>query len=107
MSLESNGGFKGQRSQARLTNQDGASQEASAANGDELQDLNKEEIERLRGSPSTLSKSSSSCSLVQNGKCLISDLNNALDKWIVDSGATDHMTHSSTKFNTYTLRTKR
>lgn len=51
MSLESNGGFKGQRSQARLTNQDGASQEASAANGDELQDLNKEEIERLRGSP--------------------------------------------------------
>lgn len=54
----------------------------------------------------TLSKSSSCCSLVQNGKCLIRASTNDLDpvhsnSWIVDSRATDHMTHSSIKFDTY------
>ena len=52
-------------------------------------------------------KSSGTCSLALSGKPIIpcglkaSD-NHTIDSWIIDSWATDHMTHSSSKFCTYT-----
>lgn len=47
------------------------------------------------------------CSLTLSGKALISlgliALSNELrNVWVLDSGATDHMTHISNKFETYT-----
>ena len=56
----------------------------------------------------TLEKpSSNTCYLALSGKHSFSCGLNALDKlfvnsWILDSGATDHMTHASYQFKTYT-----
>ena len=70
-------------------------------------EFNKEEIEKLRGLLGSLEKPSDTCSLALSGKFPISQglnvSNNSIGNlWIMDSGATDHMTHSSLKFITYT-----
>ena len=53
--------------------------------------FNSEEIEKIRGLLGSLNKPSGACSLTLSG-----------NSWIIDSGATDHMTHTSSHFNTYT-----
>ena len=70
-------------------------------------EFNKSEIEKLRALLGTLEKPSGTCSLAHSGKFPISIGFNASERtfvnsWIIDSGATDHMTHSSHKFSTYT-----
>lgn len=71
----------------------------------------KEEIEKLKGMIMVLEKSggvkSGGCSLALSGKYPISLGINVSDKdirnsWVIDSGATDHMAHSSLLFTTYT-----
>ena len=61
---------------------------------------------RLKGLLDTLSKSSSSCLFAQNGKCLISSSFNASrtslpNCWVLDSNATNCMTHESISFISY------
>lgn len=64
------------------------------------------ETEKLRGLLGTLEKPSSASSLALSGNPYsfvgFNVLNKPfLDSWIIDFGATDHMTHSSCKFSTY------
>ncbi|XP_022761888.1 uncharacterized protein LOC111307857 isoform X2 [Durio zibethinus] len=77
-------------------------------------ELDKKEIEKLRSLLGTLEKATGVCSLAHSskdsgaGKVSNSHGLNVSDKcikssWVIDSGATDHMTHSSQKFSTYTL----
>ena len=75
--------------------------------GLESKDFNKEEIEKLQNFLAALEKPSSTCSLAHSGKCPISHGLNVSERsfrnlWIIDSGATDHMTHASQTFSTYT-----
>ena len=71
-------------------------------------EFNTETIEKLSRLLGTLEKSNTStCSLVQSGKVSNSIGLNVSDKcdmdsWIIDSGATDHMSHSPHIFTTYT-----
>lgn len=63
-------------------------------------------MERLRNFLNTLEKPSGSCSLAQNGNILNSYVFSASNKcnsttWVIDSGATDHMAHSTSCFTTY------
>ena len=56
----------------------------------------------------SLEKSSASCSLAQSSRYIIShSLSVSQDccsrPWIINSGAIDHMTHSSTRFTTHNL----
>lgn len=79
----------------------------------ETTSLNQEEMEKLRSFFSTLEKPSGSlfpptgiCSLAYSGKHCSSFGFNVSGlplkySWIMDSGATDHMTHSSNLFSTY------
>jgi len=73
---------------------------------DEDREFNVETIKKLKSLLGTLEKSPiSTCSLVQSGENFVSF--NVSDKsicgsWIIDSGATDHMTNSSNLFCTYT-----
>ena len=53
--------------------------------------FNSEEIEKIRGLLGSLNKPSGACSLTLSG-----------NSWIVDLGATDHMTHTLSHFSTYT-----
>ena len=69
-------------------------------------ELKKEEIDKLRSFLNSLDKSSSMCSLAQSGKYPTSYALSASNSpfsssWIIDSGATDHMTHSPIRFTTY------
>jgi len=68
--------------------------------------FNKEEIEHLRTLLNIMEKPFGSCSLAQNGKILISHAFSASNKdhssiWVIDSGTTDHMTHSAVSFRSY------
>lgn len=73
----------------------------------EISRLNREEIEKLRSFLTTIDKPVGSCSMAQSGKystnCPLngsSTVSNGI--WVVDSGATDHMTNSSHNLSTYT-----
>ncbi|XP_071905634.1 uncharacterized protein [Coffea arabica] len=83
--LSRKGGFKGGK--AHLTAGEDQTQEKSNQTG--MGEFKKEEIEKLRNLLNSLEKSSSTCSLAQSGS------------WVIDSGATDHMTHSPIRFRTY------
>jgi len=55
-----------------------------------------------------MEKPSGPCSLAKNGKILISHAFSASNKdhssiWVINSGATDHMTHSAGSFKSYQL----
>jgi hypothetical protein len=100
-----NGGQKWNHSRghAHLTNSGEAAHESSTL---EVREFNKEEIERLRTLLNTMEKPSGSCSLAQNGKIPISHVFSASNKnhssiWVIDSGATDHMTYSAGAFTSY------
>lgn len=95
------GGQQKNQGQANLT-KNKSSQEKPR----EHSELNKEEIDRLRGLLGSLEKPSGVCSLALLGNFFNSYVLNVSDKpiWnsrIIDSGATDHMTHSSLNFSTY------
>ncbi|GAV76996.1 UBN2_3 domain-containing protein, partial [Cephalotus follicularis] len=69
--------------------------------------FNCEEIERIRNLLGSLEKPSGACSLALSGKSPFSFGLHALkrfssDSWIIDSGATNHMTYTSQYFSTYT-----
>jgi hypothetical protein len=91
------------RGHAHLTNSEEAAHESSTL---EVRGFNKEEIERLKTLLNTMEKPSGSCSLAQNGKIPISHVFSASNKnhssiWVIDSGATDHMTYSAGAFTSY------
>ncbi|KAK3027983.1 hypothetical protein RJ639_039336 [Escallonia herrerae] len=76
------------------------------SSGGEENGLNKEDIGRLRSLLDSLEKSKGTCSLTQSGKlhssyALSASSSEFSNSWVIDSGATDHMTHSSHKFLTY------
>ena len=91
-----------QRPQAHLAEQP-KPEENSATGG-----FNSEEIEKLKNLLGSLEKSSGACSLTLSGKPSFLFCMNASGKiifansWIIDSGATDHMTPTSHLFHTYT-----
>ncbi|KAI4297481.1 hypothetical protein L6164_037370 [Bauhinia variegata] len=91
--------IKQQRTQANLAR---GEQPASPGNT-AIPSLNEAEVEKLRAFLETLT--TSSCSLAQLGKCLNSDTFKASESvpgsWIIDSGATDHMTNSTHFFQKY------
>ena len=71
--------------------------------------FNKEEIEKLKNFLGSLEKSSlaGTCSLVFSGISSSSCATNVSEKispkrWVIDSGATNHMTSSSKHFSSYT-----
>ena len=68
--------------------------------------FNSEEVEKLRELLGTLEKPSGACSLAFSGKSSSFGLNvsdkSLICSWIIDFRATDHMTHSSQHFITYT-----
>ena len=73
----------------------------------EKEEFSKEEIGRLKELLESLGKSKTggTCSLALSGKSVNSNIasdRNIIDSWIIDSGATDHMTNSSLQFKTYT-----
>ena len=98
--------IKQRRNEANFIAQ-GKEVESATANKEEVQILSTEEIEKLRHFLETITASSTSLAHSGNhsGKCLISDAlkahNTVSTSWILDSGATDHMTHSSHWFNIY------
>ena len=82
--------------------------QAHIANGqrEESGQLNQEEIERVRSFLSKLEKPTGTCSLIYSGKFPLSFGLNVSDTpfthyWILDSGATDHMTPIPKYFSTY------
>ncbi|GAV70798.1 UBN2_3 domain-containing protein, partial [Cephalotus follicularis] len=75
--------------------------------GQEKEGFNSEEIERIRNLLGSLEKPSGACSLALSGKSpfffgLHASKSFSSDSWIIDSGATDHMTYTSQYFSTYT-----
>ena len=90
-----------QRSQAHMAEQSKA-EENPAIGG-----FNGEEIEKLRSLLGSLEKPSGACSLALSGEfsfpfCLTASNKISNNFWIIDSGATDHMTPTSQLFHTYT-----
>lgn len=75
-------------------------QETNASKGSEFNGLNTKVIEKLRSLFSSLDKTNALCSLAQSGmfskyQCFSISENVFSSSWIIDSGAIDHMTHSS------------
>ena len=69
--------------------------------------FNNEEMEKLRSLLGSLDKPTGACSLALSGTPSLSfciNVSNKVyeDSWIIDSGATDHMTPKSQLFHTYT-----
>ena len=69
--------------------------------------FNNEEMEKLRSLLGSLDKPTGACSLALSGTPSFSFCVNASNKvydnsWVIDSGATDHMTPKSKLFHTYT-----
>ena len=101
------GGFKNLhlKNQKNLTTKEPNETPAKAATiVSELGEFSEDEISKLRSFLKTIQYGS--CSLAQTGMCLNSKNFNAsktvgLSSWIVDSGATNHMTQDSTIFETY------
>lgn len=80
--------------------------EATKPDKEDVTEFNKGDIERLKSLRNSLEKSSGSCSLAKAGMCLMTNsfkVSNTkqLGRWVVDSGATDHMTHNDTLFDSY------
>lgn len=99
------GGYKGNqpKGQVHLTNVEEPGRETRST---EIGRFNSEDIERLRNFLNTLEKPSGSCSFAQNGNTLNSYVLGATNKyisstWVINSGATDHMTHFANWFTTY------
>jgi len=71
-----------------------------------MEQLNHEEIERVRSFLSKMDKSTGMCTLIHSSKIPyslginVSDINFS-HSWILDSGATDHMTPLPLYFSTY------
>uniref|UniRef100_A0A6N2KDB8 Retrovirus-related Pol polyprotein from transposon TNT 1-94-like beta-barrel domain-containing protein n=1 Tax=Salix viminalis TaxID=40686 RepID=A0A6N2KDB8_SALVM len=68
--------------------------------------FNRIKIESLRSLLKTMEKPYGSCSLAQNGKIPISHVfsassQNHSSSWVIDSGAPDHMTYSTSAFKSY------
>uniref|UniRef100_A0A6N2N1V2 Uncharacterized protein n=1 Tax=Salix viminalis TaxID=40686 RepID=A0A6N2N1V2_SALVM len=68
--------------------------------------FNKEEIECLTSLLNTMEKPFGSCYLAQNGKILISYVFSASNQnhsntWVIDSGATNHMTYDANALKSY------
>lgn len=83
-----------------------ATEQAKEERKSELEELNGEEIGRLRNLLASLNKPSGECSLALSGILSSQLCFNASDtpiseSWIMDTGATDHMTPSSQLFHTY------
>jgi len=103
--LERTGGFKG--TIQRHANQASSDSECTTLPfpqiAEEVPSLSKEELERLRVLMNSLSKTSS-CSLTMSGKSssfLSFNSSGTENIWIIDSGATDHMTPHSSYFSSY------
>ncbi|KAJ0083335.1 hypothetical protein Patl1_30043 [Pistacia atlantica] len=76
------------------------------SSGEKQHEFNKENIGRLRSLLDSLEKSTSTYSLATSGKlyslyALSASSSDFSNSWVIDSGTTDHMTHSSHKFLTY------
>lgn len=89
-----------QHKQAYMANYEGGS------NSKEFEELNKEEIERLRNFVSNLDKQLGMCSLAQTSKSSISHTIRAsylpfTVTWVIGSRATSHMIHFSHCFSSY------
>jgi len=103
-----NGVSRVDNSQAHFTNSqcnESLPQERTKSGGGKQNELNKE-VEKLKNMLETLEKPMGACSLAKSGKYSLSHVFNASDKsfpnsWVIDSGTTDHMTHSTQKFSTY------
>ncbi|KOM56062.1 hypothetical protein LR48_Vigan10g195400 [Vigna angularis] len=62
----------------------------------------KEELDRLKAMVESMSKPSGSCTLSMKGKICLNTVGNMTQGiWILDSGATDHMTPCRVSFNSY------
>ena len=90
-----------QRPQAHMAKQP-KTEENSAIGG-----FNNEEMEKLRSLLGSLDKPTGACSLVLSGTPSFSFCINASNKvyddsWVIDSGATDHITPKSQLFHTFT-----
>ncbi|RVW64179.1 hypothetical protein CK203_046335 [Vitis vinifera] len=78
----------------------------NGATPQEIGILNQEEVERVRSLICNLDKPADTGSLAYSGKfpfsigLNVSDITFA-NSWVIDSGATDHMTHSPNIFSTY------
>jgi len=97
--LKRTGGFKG--TIQRHANQASSNFETQIA--EEIPSLNKEELEHLQALMNSLSKTCS-CSLTMSGKSssfLSFNAYSTENIWIIDSGATDHMTPHSSCFSSY------
>ena len=76
------------------------------SSGHEHIELNKEEIEKPKNLLGTIESPSGACSLTQSDNYSpsltfsVSDVS-FLGSWVINSGTTDHMTHSLQKFSTY------
>ena len=84
-----------------------AHEQTNQSEGQEKGGLNSEGIERLRGLLGSLEKPSGACSLALSGKSpfpfgLHVSIKCWANYWVIDSGATDHMTHTSQYFNSHT-----
>ena len=82
-------------------------EEAKPEENSATRGLNREEIERIRNLLGSLQKPSEACSLALSGISSFPFCMNASEKfysnsWIIDSGATDHMTPTSHFFHSYT-----
>ena len=106
--LERTGGFKGivhRRANQASSDSESVEDPPIPQVAKEVPALSKEELERLRALMDSLSKTSSSCSLTMTGKSssfLSFNASGTENLWIIDSGATDHMTPHSSYFSSYT-----
>ena len=81
-------------------------EEQSKYSSMELEELNQEDIDKLKKILGSLEKPMGVCSLAHSVKFPFSHAFSVSgmslsSSWIIDSGATDHMTLSSEKFSTY------
>ena len=81
-------------------------EEQSKYSSMELEELNQEDIDKLKKILGSLEKPMGVCSLAHSVKFPFSQAFSVSgmslsSSWIIDSGATDHMTLSSEKFSTY------
>ncbi|KAL2320148.1 hypothetical protein Fmac_029117 [Flemingia macrophylla] len=106
--LERIGGFKGitqRRANQALSDSESVEDPPIPHPAKEVPALSQAELERLRALMDSLSKTSSSCSLTMTGKSssfLSFNASGTENIWIIDSGATDHMTPHPSYFSSYT-----
>ena len=108
MGINRASGFKGgqQQSQVYVADANNSVEEQSKYSSTELEELNQEDIDKLKKILGSLEKPMGVCSLAHSVKFPFSQAFSVSgmslsSSWIIDSGATDHMTLSSEKFSTY------